>query len=422
MTVLRALFFGDVPHRLAGAQRSLLASLTRIPAYGVEPTVIFPGPGICVDAYRDAGIRTRIVAAPPSLLLFGKKLLGLSPIQAARVGLREVLPYAWAIARLIDLDGAQVVHYNTPRGILSTGLAAKVARRPAVLHLRGVPAGFSGAYWAAAQFLADRIVLVAQALADSVLRPFQGKCSVVYNGVPEQAARDRRACRRALAERLRVPSLADEDTPLFVSLSSPVPFKGLHHLYQAAAILRDRGIRAEYVLAGSGPDPRYEAWLERRRRDLCLEDLVHSCGFIDDPKLILSAADALVLPSIAHEHLQVDDETIEVFGTEGLPRSVLEAMSLGVPAIATAVAGVSEQIEDGVTGLLVEPGDPNALAQALERVARDRSWRAEAGERAREVVRTRFTIDAAAAGLASVLRGCANASWTGDPLSERRVM
>jgi glycosyltransferase involved in cell wall biosynthesis len=400
---VRVIFFGDVPHRLAGAQRSLLASLTRIGQFDVEPIVVFPADGLCTRAYRDAGIATRVVPGPPSILLFGKKLLGLSPSQLARVALREIMPYARAVARVIEEEQADAAHFNTPRGMLAAGMSAKLARRPTVLHLRGVPAGFSKAYWMLAQLLADRIILVARCLRQDVFAPFRRRCDVVYNGVVLPIPRDRVAARRALSARFALPALADESETLFVTLSSPVPFKGLHHLLDAAAALRQRGLAARYVLAGSGPDDRYEAWLARRRHDLGLDDIVHTCGFVEDPLSLLSAADALVLPSVDRERLELDGDVIDVHGTEGLPRAILEAMSLGVIPVASDVVGVSEQIEDGVTGVVVPPSDPRALADALGRVAADPAWRSAAGDRARDVVAARFTIEASARGLADVL-------------------
>ena len=406
---VRVLFFGDTPHRLAGAQRSLLAALTRIGAHGVEPLVIFPGPGAVEEAYRAARVPTRIVEAPPSLLLFNKRLLALGPRQRAELLVREHLPYTRRLARLIRDEGYRAVHFNTSRGILIAGPAAKLARRATVLHLRGAPEGFGRGFWGAAQLLANRIVLVARALEPGVFPPFRRRCAVVYNGVVEQPARDRVAARQAIAARLGQPALAGSDETLFVAVSSLTPFKGLHHLLTAAATLRARGVRARYVLAGGGGDTRYEAWLRARCTALGLDDVVHIVGFVPDPLALMAGADAVVVPSVHREQLALGGDTIDVHGTEGLPRSILEALSLGVPVVATRVQGVVEQLEDGVTGRIVPPSDPDALADALAQVAADPAWR-DAASRARAVSRpARFTVDAAAAGLAGVLRAAVEA-------------
>ena len=86
----------------------------------------------------------------------------------------------------------------------------------------------------------------------------------------------------------------------------------------------------------------------------------------DVPQL-LAAADVFVLPSTS----------------EGLPVSVLEAMAAGLPVVASRVGGVPEQVSDGKTGLLVEPGDPNELAAALHRLTVDPSLRRRLGSAGR---------------------------------------
>lgn len=393
---MRALFFVDVPHRIAGAQRSLLAALGALPAQGVDPLVVFPGEGLCVDAYRAAGLDVRVLPAPASLLTFGKKLLALGPVGRAAVLARDVIPYSVSLRALARREGADVLHFNTARGILAGGLAAKLARRPAVLHVRGAVA-IEGMYWRAAQMLADRIVLVARALEGDVDARYRDRCRVVYNGVVVQPARDTAAARASLG--------LDGERPVFVSLSSPVPFKGLHHLVDAAAILAARGVRADWLLAGSSDDERYGSFLAARIASHGLGDDVKLLGYVADPMKLLAAADALVLPSVEREPLVYPGgETVDVRGNEGLPRSVLEAMAIGVPVVATRVAGVAEQVDDGATGLIVPPGDPAALAGALERVARDAGWRREAGARARDRVAERFSVEASAAGLSSVLK------------------
>jgi glycosyltransferase involved in cell wall biosynthesis len=212
-----------------------------------------------------------------------------------------------------------------------------------------------------------------------------------------------------LAARIGVPGLATSDDALFVSLSSFTPFKGLHHLLSTAAILRDRGVRAHYVLAGGGGDASYERFVLARRSELGLDDIVHVLGFVADPLAVLAAADAAVLPSVDHEQLVIDGVTHDVHGTEGLPRTILEALSLGVPVVATRVQGVVEQIEDGKTGRIVPPSEPAAFADALAAVASDPAWREAAGVAGRKTAHERFTVDAAARGLASVLRSLGGA-------------
>src|SRR5690606_24241710 len=146
-------------------------------------------------------------------------------------------------------------------------------------------------------------------------------------------------------------------------------------------------------------DARYRDYLVRLRTELELESTIDIIGFSNDPLTILAAADVLVLPTVLRERLTIGQDVLEVRCSEGLPRSILEAMALGVPCIATDVAGVREQLDHRVTGLVVPPGDAESLARALCEAASNATWRLDAGARAREVVRERFSLDIAAQGL-----------------------
>ena len=89
--------------------------------------------------------------------------------------------------------------------------------------------------------------------------------------------------------------------------------------------------------------------------------------------------------------MQRSDLLILTSTTEGLPRSILEAMATGLPVIATKVGGVPEIIRDGVDGILVDSGDSDAVAEALERLLNP-SVRSAMGQTARKHVSENFTI------------------------------
>ncbi|MBK8252335.1 MAG: hypothetical protein IPK82_06665 [Polyangiaceae bacterium] len=72
---MRALFFGDVPHRIAGGQKSLLTAIAAARDVGLDPVMVFPGPGAFVEKCRAADLRVHILEGPPSFTLFGKALL-----------------------------------------------------------------------------------------------------------------------------------------------------------------------------------------------------------------------------------------------------------------------------------------------------------------------------------------------------------
>jgi colanic acid/amylovoran biosynthesis glycosyltransferase len=168
------------------------------------------------------------------------------------------------------------------------------------------------------------------------------------------------------------------------------PEKGLEFLIHALRLLKNQGHGLQLRLAGDGPK-RDE--LARLTNELELSDRVHFLGFLDEDEIIheLQDCDLFVLPSFV----------------EGLPVSVMEAMAMGVPVIATNIAGTSELVEDGRTGLLVRPSDSQALADAIVKMINDYGFRLRAAELGRKKVVDEFDLAKECAHLnASLLESC----------------
>jgi glycosyltransferase involved in cell wall biosynthesis len=364
--------------------------------------MVMPGEGLFADACRHHGLEVRILEGTAAFKTFGKALLRLGPLGQLGVVLRELAPYARHLAALIDRERADVVHFNTARGAIMAGAGAHLARRGSVLHVRGTP-GMSDALWTLAQAVPTRFILVAKALERAMLPSARRRSRVVYNGVwiPGPAPRD--DAREVLVAHGLARRHVEGGAPIVLSLSSLVPFKGLHHLVRAIRELATRGVVAHFVLAGTGVGDAYEAHLKRLPEELGVADRVTFPGHVGDPTAILPGVDVLVLPSVEREVLDLEGRRIDVRGNEGLPRSVLEAMGASLPVVASDVAGVREQIEDGVSGIVVPPGDVAALTDALARTLGDAAFRASAGARGRAIVTTRFSVASAARGLVDTL-------------------
>ncbi len=140
---------------------------------------------------------------------------------------------------------------------------------------------------------------------------------------------------------------------------------------RALARVRERFPEAKLDLAAHGP-------LEAETAAL-----VSELGLDDHVRLLTRDADVAGLLSEAACFLLTSDY-------EGLPYTVLEAMAAGVPVVATRVGGVPEQVVDGETGFLFEPGDPSAAAAAVERILADPDGAARLGDAGRERVRREF--------------------------------
>lgn len=167
------------------------------------------------------------------------------------------------------------------------------------------------------------------------------------------------------------------ETPLVMAVGRLVPVKGFDVLAQAAARLTTPGARV--LVIGDGPE------LERLRACRALELL----GSREDAGPMLAAADVVVSAS----------------RSEGFPQTLLQAMAAGLPVVATDVGGTSEVVARDETGLLVPPEDPQALAQALDRVLEDRALAARLGTAGRaRVVREGFTREAMIARTRAIYR------------------
>ena len=127
-------------------------------------------------------------------------------------------------------------------------------------------------------------------------------------------------------------------------------------------------------------------------KQLGVADRVKFLGFLTEDEVIteLQMSDLFVLPSFV----------------EGVPVAAMEAMAVGVPVIATNVAGTSELVEDGKTGLLVRPSDAKALADAIVRMIEDHNFRLQAAELGRKKVVQEFDVDKESAKLNQYLLQC----------------
>jgi glycosyltransferase involved in cell wall biosynthesis len=206
-----------------------------------------------------------------------------------------------------------------------------------------------------------RVVTVREDLSDAQI-------TVVRNGIelPELS----KAHRGAVLAELGLPRDA-----LVVGMISNFnrPVKGARYLVDAAPHILASNPRAWVVVFGSG---RGQEKLEQRARALGIADRFVFAGFKQNIGRFYAAMDVSVLTSLS----------------EGLPISALESMSHGLPMVATAVGGTPEVVEDGVTGLLVPPKEPELFARKVVDLLRDSDMRARMGSAGRRRVEVEFDI------------------------------
>lgn len=187
----------------------------------------------------------------------------------------------------------------------------------------------------------------------------------------------------------RAPDLGD--VPRVLSVGRLVEKKGFDIMIEAARILRERGVRCSFEIGGNGP-------LEDALRGLIGEDLRDMFTMSGEAILqealpqFLREGDVFVQPCVWSSDNDVD----------GTPRTLMEAMATGMPSVSTRLAGIPDIIEHGESGLLVEPGDAAALADAVQAIVEDPDLASRLSEGGRRHIEDHFEIRACVEGLVEV--------------------
>jgi glycosyltransferase involved in cell wall biosynthesis len=169
--------------------------------------------------------------------------------------------------------------------------------------------------------------------------------------------------------------------PKILCVAAHKPYKGIKYLIEACRILRDEGIEFECNQLGHGP--MYDE-LQQMIRERNLEDRVHLLGPRPEAEVARMMAEATIfaLPSIVEPNGKM----------EGIPVALMEAMASGRAVVSTTTAGIPELVENGVSGLLVPPGDARALADAMRTLLTNPERARELGARGREKVQREFDL------------------------------
>jgi colanic acid/amylovoran biosynthesis glycosyltransferase len=168
--------------------------------------------------------------------------------------------------------------------------------------------------------------------------------------------------------------------------------KGQTYLIEACRLLRDKGIEFMCTFVGEGPD-RDSLAAQAASANLDGDVVFFGQKTRQEVIALLREADVLAAPSVPSRDNR----------REGIPVVLMEAMGSGVAVVASHLSGIPELVENEKTGLLVSPGDPGALADALERLYRDPALRDRLGRNGREKVLREFDLDANAAALIQCL-------------------
>jgi glycosyltransferase involved in cell wall biosynthesis len=196
--------------------------------------------------------------------------------------------------------------------------------------------------------------------------------------------------------RYRPVSAANRERLTIVSVGRLVEHKGFRHLVRACALLKGRGLRYVCRIIGDGTQ---RAELERLIGEADLGDCVELAGAMPQEAVLaaLRGADLFVLACTVEENGMRD----------GIPNALAEAMAMELPVVSTRMSGIPELVKDGA-GILVDPEDPEALANAIEDLARlSARERGEIGRCGRVVIEKEFILAVEVEKLASLFSGAA---------------
>ena len=275
----------------------------------------------------------------------------------------------------------EVVHHLTIKPNLYGGIAARVARVPAMVS---AVTGTGQIFVAEGALAGARRVAVSRLLsyglrhgnARAIFQNGEDMATYVERGiVPRERAVVIRGSGVNLQEFRDIPE-PDSD-PLVVMATRLIWEKGVREFVEAARALRREGVEARFALVGgthpsnprSVPEDQLRAWSD--------EGVVEWWGRREDMPDVLAQSHIVCLPS--------------AYG-EGVPRVLIEAAACGRPCVATDIPGCRDVVRAGVSGILVPPGDSQALGAALKRLIQQPKLRAQMGKAARRIAEADFDV------------------------------
>ena len=327
-----------------------------------------------LDALNERGVENILVCPPDSGIDTVARQHGIRVQNLFCAGDLD-LPFAYRLTQVIRDERPDLVHCHSRRGAdVLGGLAASFAHVPAVVSRRvyntelRLVAGFRYRPFRKVIAISEAIAAV---LRDRGIEDF--RLEVIRSAVDTEAfsqAPDCASMRREFG--------LDEDMIAIAAAGQLIPRKGHRHLLEAMSTLRLTHPELRLVIFGEGY---LNNQLRAQASALGLGDAVQFAGYRDDLDALIGCFDLFVHPASA----------------EGLGIAVLKASAAGLAVIACDAGGLRESVVDGQTGLLVAPGDADALEQAIRTLVDDEAMRANLGAAGRERMQNEFSIATMAA-------------------------
>ncbi len=363
--------------RVTGAPLSILHVSTETGWRGGEQQV-----KLVTDGLVRRGHVVKVLSPLGARLLADREAAGIGAPMPVRWGEWDIAA-SRLIARAAREINADLIHAQTSHAHTLALRAARKLNLPLVVSRR-VDFRVGSNWFSRRKYLhpAVRYIAISHAIKDVLIESDinPSKIHVVYSGVDPDRFPIRGQTRD---EELARGWGAGPGVPLLVNAAALTDHKDQATLLQAAALLKREGMAFRLIIAGSGE---LEEELKALSLKLGLEKEVLFAGYISNLSSLYPAADIFVMSS----HM------------EGLCTSILDAMSAGVPVVATRTGGIPEIVIHGENGLLAPPKNPRALADQLFKLIENGAQRNEFRSAGRKTVMDRFTNDAMVNGVLNV--------------------
>jgi glycosyltransferase involved in cell wall biosynthesis len=355
---------------LYGSQQYVLRQADWLERQGIELTLAGPAEGALAKAWQESG-RRHVALDIPQIRTLNTATGRPSVLRLLRE-IYRVLRGTWRTMRVARRVHADVLDANSYGWAFNeVVLAGWLLRRPTLvhLHMRVEPSPVRLAR-AIAVHAATATIGVSNAVVEPLPAWARRRIHVIHSGIDTE-----RFATGPTNPATRAQFTDDPDAPIILLVARVAPGKGIDHAVRAIAGFPPHLSNAHLVIAGAAFDPAYERSMHQLGARL-LGDRVHFLGPRTDVDQLLHTASAVVLPS----------------ESEGLPLSLLEAQSSGIPTVAYPAGGCAELIRHEVTGLLAEQGNVQDLSRQLSRLLTDASLAKELAANALDHVRAKHTM------------------------------
>lgn len=356
-----------------GAQRYVYDLATNLPRDRFEVIVAAGGTGPLFSRLSDASIRTiEISGLARDVRIAGEYAAFRALVHTLKTEKPDVLHLNSTKAGTLGALAAFIYkcspHHRPIRVIFTVHGWGFYEARPWVTN-----AAIFLASWCAS-LLQDYVITICTRDRETA-HTFISHKKVVYipNGIREPNLFTRNEARTILARQMGSP--IDRDTLVVGTIAELTRNKNIITLINAAALMRQGGMRPAFVVVGGGED---HAMLTREIAMRGLTNSFRLAGFIPDAERLLAGFDIFALPSVK----------------EGLPYALMDAMAAGLPCVATLIGGIPDLITNGINGTIIPSRSTTALAHALETLIKNKELRQHHGLQACETIQKKFRSDA----------------------------